>query len=71
MPARARHIVKVWGQECEVIVHRLSRTACRAVGMHMGRWLEVRELTESAALRTWTDAAKNRGDDKSQATETA
>ena len=56
----SRHILLVWGEQCEVRVRRVSRTVCRAVGHYRNQRVQAEERTPSTALKRWKWAVQFR-----------
>jgi hypothetical protein len=56
----SRHVLLVWGEECDVCVRRLSKTTCRAVGKYHGQRIQSEDRTPSTVLKRWKWAVQFR-----------
>jgi hypothetical protein len=55
------HTVQVWNEPQQVTVYQKSKSVWIAVGIYMGESLEVKDRTESQALKSWREAARYKG----------
>ena len=53
--------VKVWEKPCEISVYQKSKTVWIAVGEYMGKRIETKGSSPSAAAAHWREAARYRG----------
>jgi hypothetical protein len=56
----SRHIILVWGEQCEVRVSPLSKTVFRAVGNYRSQRVQSEARTPSTALKRWKWAVQFR-----------
>jgi hypothetical protein len=56
----SRHILLVWGEQCEVRVSPLSKTVFRAVGNYRSQRVQSEAGTPSTALKRWKWAVQFR-----------
>ena len=65
-PEMAEHIIKIWEKPHAVSVHRESKSVWVAIGDYMGESIRVQGRSESAALRHWCEAARNKATEKKE-----
>jgi len=53
--------VEVWGISYEIGVHQKSKAVWIARGEYMGKMIETKGATQSAAVLRWREAARYRG----------
>jgi hypothetical protein len=53
--------VLVWDKPYEITVHQKSKSVWIAVGEYMGRRIETKGSSESAAVTHWREAARYKG----------
>jgi hypothetical protein len=51
----------IWDEPHEVQVYQSSKSVWIAVGEYMGERIEVKDRSESTALKRWKDAARYKG----------
>jgi len=56
-----RTTVLVWNQPYEISVYQKSKTVWIAVGEYMGKHVETKGATQSAAISHWREAARYKG----------
>ena len=53
--------VSIWDKPNTVSVYRKSKTVWIAIGDYVGKHIEARDQSESAALARWRNAAEYKG----------
>jgi lysylphosphatidylglycerol synthetase-like protein (DUF2156 family) len=53
--------VRIWENPNTVCVYRKSKSIWIAIGDYIGKHIEVRDQSESAALNRWREAAEYKG----------
>jgi hypothetical protein len=58
---QVRDIVKVWGQDIEILVTQKSKSVWVATGIYSGETFSCEDRSPGSAAKRWQEAARYRG----------